>query len=243
MHAGVFRETDVAGNADLLADARDAGQAESVADFALVHATLAAERLDLAMAGQRQVVISCVFHRAPQHLGVVHGVAVIGEHDASGGLHARDAGELLALAALGDGAAGVDAGADARAAGAFQHTADDASVVDGGGGVGHHDKAGDAAVDRGLSTRGDVFLVLLAGFTGVDVDVKKPGQQNAAGAVDDVRVFDTGDACGHADDLATLDEHIGCLELRTVFAGDLGVAVEAFHAAMMSGMFSACASL
>ena len=69
-----------------------------------------------------------------------------------------------------------------------------------------------------------------AGFAGVDVDVKEPGQQNAAGAIDDFRVFDAGDTWCHADDLATLDEHVGCLELGTVFAGDLGVAVKAFHA-------------
>jgi hypothetical protein len=47
----------------------------------------------------------------------------------------------------------------------------------------------------------------------------------------------------HADNLAALDKYVGCLELRTVFVGDLGVAVKAFHAAMMSGMISACASL
>ena len=243
MHAGVFSEADVARDADLLADAGYAGQAESVADAALVHAAFAAEGLELAVAGERQLVVACVLHGAAQHLGIVHGVAVVREHDTACGLHAGDARQLFAFAALGDGTAGVDAGADARAAGAFQHAADHARVVDGRGGIGHHDKAGDATIDRGLRTCGDVFLVVLAGLTGMHVEVEKTGKQDAAGAVDDLRIVHTGDACGHANDAVPFDEHVGGLELGTVFAGDPGVAVEAFHEAMMSGRFSACASL
>ena len=229
MHAGEFGEADVAGDADFLADGGDAGQAERVADFALVHAAFAAEFLHFAMAGEGDVELAGVFHGTTENLRIIDGETVVGEHHGSGGLHAGDAREFLAFAAFGDRSCGVNAGADAGAAGAFEHAAHDARVVDGGRGVWHHDEAGDASIDGRLGAGGDVFFVLLAGFAGMDVDVEEAGKQDAAGAVDDLTIADAYDFRSHADDFISLDEHVGGLKLRRVFAGDLGVAVEAFH--------------
>ena len=86
------------------------------------------------------------------------------------------------LLGLGDGAAGKDARADARAAGAVEHAAHHPAIVDGRRGVRHHDEASDPAIDGRLGTGGDVFLLLLPRLTGMDVNVKHGRHDHPPGA-------------------------------------------------------------
>lgn len=236
MGAGGVGEADVAVDDDLLGAGGGAGDAELVGGRAVVEGAGAGELRHLAVGGEEHAELRGVLHGAVEQGGVGGGVAVVGEHFHPGGAHAVDARHFLALAAFRDAAGGEDGDAGVAAAG-FEHGGDGGTGIEGGGGVGHHHQAGDAAVDRGLGAGGDVFLVLTAGLAEMDVGVEKAGAEDAVLAVDHPCIAGIGEAGGYFVDDSVADQDVGGKEGGGGFGGDTGVAEEQVHAAVLNPKF------
>ena len=228
--AGGVGEADVAVDDDFFGAGGGAVDAELVGGGAVVEGAGAGELGDFAMGGEEHVELGGVLHGAVEEGGVDGGIAIIGEHEDSGGAHAVDACEFLALAAFGDATGSVDGDA-----GVFcsrgKDGGDGCTGVDGGGGIWHHDDAGDAAVDGCFGACGDIFLLLLAGFAEVDVGIEEGGEEDLVLAVDDLGVGWGADAGGDFFDDAVDDEDVGGEEAWGGFGGDAGVLEEEVHGA------------
>ena len=122
--AGGFGEHDVAGDHDVFARSGNAAQAAAHGLEAFVHVAAGAEVEVLAVIDDGQVEGAGELHGAAHDAGVHDGAAVVGDGDDAGGLHGADGGELLAGAALGDGADGEDVD-DGGARGALDDVAGD----------------------------------------------------------------------------------------------------------------------
>lgn len=107
-----FGQHDVAGDNHLLAGAWPAGQAEAKTPLALVHDSVADDRVVLAMVHDGEAEHAGVFHRAAHDFVVLDAMAVVRQRDDSGIEKRADGSEFLAFQSLGDrpGAKNIHAG-------------------------------------------------------------------------------------------------------------------------------------
>ena len=173
---------DVALNLDFLARGRPTQKTQLGGNGALVHLALVYQRLVLAVAHDGFAELSGVVHHAAHHAGALHPPAIVGEGHGAMCHHVAHLRQDFALQALGAGSRNVYA-AFARIAGAGAHVLNHRPVVDGGVGVGHAADSGHAAMGCGAGAGFDVFLVLLARFAQMHVDVYQARNHHLAGHV------------------------------------------------------------
>ncbi len=201
-------QVDVAGDLDLLAGGRPAGQAQARGGAALVHLAALGEGVDLAVAGDDLVELAHVVHDGAQHAGALDAVAVVGEHAGALSDHVTDLGQGLALLATGAGADGAHVH-EAGGVALGDLVAHALARVGDRVGVGHGGHVGETTGGSGGRARLDGLLVLVARVTEVDVDVGEARHQVLAGGVDDLGAVRGLDVVGNASDASALDEDVG----------------------------------
>ena len=124
-----------------------------------------------------------VFQGPAHDLGADDRRAVVGEGDGAALDQPADLGQLLALAALGDGADGKDVGV-AGALGLEEDELGGGLAVEGRLGVGHAGDRRDAAGQRRRGAGGDGLVLLAARLAQVDVHVDQAGADDLARGVE-----------------------------------------------------------
>lgn len=205
--AGEFGELGVALDDDFFAERGPAGQAERGAHVAFVHDAFADEVDVLAMVHDGEVEHFGVFQGAPHEFVVLDATAVVGEGDDARFGHRADGGEFFAREAFGDGPGWEDVDAS-FGAGFVQYPPDHAGAVDGGGGIGHANDAGEAARCRCFRAAADGFLCGLPRLAEVDMDVDQAGRDDEPGAVDFLDGIAKGNS-GVIGDAAVDDQEVG----------------------------------
>ncbi len=181
MGAGVVGEDYVARDYDVLGGMRPALQAKAGGDRALVHDGLLGHGFVLTMVENGQVEHLGVFDGPAHDLVAFNAEAVVRNGDDPGLLQRAVRRELLALHADGDAAGGIDMHRN-RARGVVDQL-NGASVVGRRGRVGHADDRREAAGGGSHRAGKNGFLVGLAGFAEMHVNIHEARADDEAGRV------------------------------------------------------------
>jgi len=162
---------------------RDAGQAETAGDFAVVGEAAARQEGGDGLQPDAEAESGGVLHGAHQHRGVDHRFVRLREGEAAGFDQLVHLGEAFALESDGERADGVDVGA-VELLGAVAEHFHQTRLVEGGVGVGRDGDGGDAAGHRRFQfgfERGAVFEPRLAQARG---EVDESGGDDESGGVE-----------------------------------------------------------
>ncbi len=199
-----FREHDVARDDHLLTSARPAGKAKPEAPLALVHDTVADDRVVLAVVHDGETEHAGVFHCAAHDFVVLNAVAIVGECDHSGIKKRSDRSKFLAFQPLGDrsGAENIHTGF-ARCL--FLDPSDRCGAVGRRIGIRHGDDGSESSCRCGACAAGHCLFVRLAWLAQVDMDVDQTRRYDEADGVNGLGLL----ARHRLGDLAIGDPEVG----------------------------------
>ena len=185
--AGGLGKADVPLHHDHLGLVRNAGKPEPGRHGPLVHQAVSGERGVFRILDDAAAERAHISHRPAHHQAVGDGAMAIGEADGTRLAKERHFGELLAGAALGDGAVGVDLDPLLLPCASCDEL-DHRRVVDRRLGVGQAGKAGDPARRRRLGAALERLLVLGTRLAEQHAHVDQPGCETKPVGIDDLGI-------------------------------------------------------